>query len=59
MTARYAHIIAHLKIQPCPTHTEYYSQAIKFNILSLSKFYLFSFDFVCRGKCHLQITYFD
>ena len=42
-----------------PTYSNYYSLAIKFNILSLSKFYLFSFGFVCRGKGHLQMTDFD
>ena len=41
-----------------PTHPNFYNLAIKFNILSLSKFYLFSFGFVFRGSCHLQMTYF-
>ena len=35
------------------------TKAIKFNILSLSKFYLFSFGFVCRGKGNLQMIAFD
>ena len=39
MTVRYAPIIVHLKIPPYPTHSDYYSLAIKFFILSLSKFY--------------------
>ena len=47
---RYAKIITHLKIQKYPTHFDYYSLAIKFNILSLSKFCLFSVCFVCRGR---------
>ena len=38
---RYAQISAHLKIPPYPTHSDYYSLAIKFNILSISKFYLY------------------
>ena len=58
MTVRYAQIIAHLKIPPYPTHSYYSSLAIKFNTLSLSKFYLFSFGFVCMGKGHLQMTDF-
>ena len=56
MTVRYGQIIVHLKIPPYPTHSNYYSLAIKFNILSLSVFYLFSFGFVCRGNGHLQMT---
>ena len=56
MTARFAQIIGHLKIQPYPTHSDYYNLAIKLNFSCLSKFYLFSFGFVCRGKCHLQRT---
>ena len=50
MKVSYAQIIAKLKIPHTPTHSDYYSLAIKFNILSHSKFYLFSFGFVCRGK---------
>ena len=38
MTVRYAQLIAHLKIPPYPTYYDYYSLAIKFNILSPSKF---------------------
>ena len=38
-----------------PTLSDYYSLAIKFDILSLSKFYLFSFGIVCRDKGNLQI----
>ena len=56
MTVRYAKILAHLKIPPYPAHSDYYSLVIKFNISSLSKFYLFYFGFVCRGKGHLQMT---
>ena len=56
MTVRHVQIIAHLKYPPYPTYSDYYSLAIKLNILSLSKFYLFSFGFVCRGKGHLQMT---
>ena len=41
MTVRYGQIIAHLKIRLYPTHSDYCSLAIKFNILSLSMFYLF------------------
>ena len=47
---------AHLKMLIYPTHSDYYSLAIKLHILSLSNFYLFSFSFVCRGKDHLQMT---
>ena len=43
LTVRYTQIIAHLKIPQYPTQSDYYSLAIKFNILSLSKFYLFRF----------------
>ena len=39
-----------------PTHSAYYRHVIKFNILSLSKIYLFSFGFVSRGNGHLQMT---
>ena len=35
MTVRYAQLIAQLKIPPYPTQSDYYSLAIKFNILSL------------------------
>ena len=56
LTVCYAPIIAHLKMPPYPIRSDYYSLAIKFNNLSLSKFYLSSFGFVCRGKCHLQMT---
>ena len=59
MAVRYAQIIVHLKIPPYPTHSDYYSLPIKFNILSFSKFYLFSFGFVCMSKGHLQITDYD
>ena len=52
---RYAQTIANLNIPPYPTYSDYYSLAIKLNILSLSKFYLFSFGFVCRDKGHLQM----
>ena len=56
MTVRYAQSFAHLKILPYLTHSDYYSLAITFNILSLLKVYSFSFGFVCRGKGHLQMT---
>ena len=56
MTVHYAQIIAHLKILPYPTHSDYCSLVIKFNILSLSKFYFFSVSFVCKVKDHLQMT---
>ena len=39
-----------------PNHSDAYSIAVKFNILSLAKFYSFSSGAVCRGKCHLQMT---
>ena len=55
MIVRYAQDFAHLKIPPYPTHSDYYSLAIEFNILSLSKFYLLLFGFVCRGKGDLQM----
>ena len=54
LTVLYAPIIA--KMPTYPTHSDYYILAIKFNILSLFKFYLFAFGFVCRGKDHLQMT---
>ena len=56
LTERYAPIIAHLKTPTYPTHSDYYSLAIKFNILSLSKFYVFSLGFICRCKGHLQMA---
>ena len=49
-------ILPFLKIPPYPTHSDNYSLAIKFNIMSLSKLYLLSFDFVCMGKGNLQMT---
>ena len=45
MTVRYSQIIGHLKIPPYPTHSDYYSLAIKFNILSLSNFFFRSVVF--------------
>ena len=39
-----------------PTHSDYYSLALKFNISSLSSF--FSLHFVCRGESHIQIDTF-
>ena len=51
-----AQLIAHLKMWTYPTYSDFCSLAIKFNILSLSKFNLFPFGFVCRDKCHLQMT---
>ena len=54
--AKITQIFAHLKLLPYPTYSDHYSLAIKFNILSLSKFYLFSFGFNCSGKVHLQMT---
>ena len=39
-----------------PTHSDAYSIAVKFNILSLAKFYSFSSGAVCMGKGHLQMT---
>ena len=56
LTIRYAQIIAHLKLWKYPTHSDYYSLAIKINITSLSKFNLFAFVFVCRDKGHVQMT---
>ena len=47
MTVRYAQIFAHLKIPPYHTHSDYYGLAIKFNILSHSELYSFSFGFAC------------
>ena len=43
MTVRYAQSIAHLKILPYPTHFDYYSLPIKFNILSCIHFRLVLF----------------
>ena len=50
MTVRYAKIIAYLKIPPYRTYFDYYSLAIKYNILSLSKFYLFSFGLFAGAR---------
>ena len=49
-----AQFIAHLKFPPYPTDSDYYSLAIKFTILNLTKFNLFSFGFVCRDKGHFS-----
>ena len=42
LTVLHAQINIPSKILTYPTHSDYYSLGIKFNILSLSKFYLFS-----------------
>ena len=46
MKVRHAQIIAYWKLLSYPTHSDYYSLVIKFNILSLSKFYFFFFGSV-------------
>ena len=56
LAIHYAQTIAHLEMLTYPTHSDYYSLAIKLHILSLSKLYLFYFCFVCRGKDHFQMT---
>ena len=45
-TVRYAQIYTPLKIPTYPTHPDYFSQEIKFNILGLSKFRFFTSSFV-------------
>ena len=49
LTVRYAQNYTPLKIPTYPSHPDYYSLVIKFNVFGLSKFRFFTSGFIGRG----------